>query len=174
MPSPGKIKFKLDNGETAFSLKIMDDGAKLVDAQEMELARITRSGADKLKIKDSADKVLAYIVGNTPRFKVEDAAQQKTLFKFQQQDDKDWKLEDGSENTLAKIKHRDYGMKIVDANEKDLAKVKSDGGKTSIRGSNDKTMLYTNDSINMEAVSPFALKELSQPIQAALSLALIK
>jgi hypothetical protein len=170
--STGKIKFKKPGGATAFSLKLKDDGLKLVDANEKELARITHSESDKYKFKDAADKTLGYVTGAAPKFKIKDAAQEKTLFIFQRQEGGDWKLEDGDENLICKIGKRDYGWKIEDDTEKELAKVKTDGGRTSIRDSSDQTLFYTNDAITPLAAVPFGLAQLSQPQQAAQSAAL--
>ena len=49
-PALGKIKFKIGDGQTAFSWKPQADGAKLVDADEKEISRYNRDET-KLKIK---------------------------------------------------------------------------------------------------------------------------
>ena len=169
-----KIKFKKPGGATAFSLKMMDNGLKLVDDSENEIARITISNSGKYKAKDSADEVLAYVTGNAPKFQIKNAAQDETLFNFQQQPDGDWKLESGDETLLCKIGKRDYGWKIEDANEKALGKVKADSGRTTVRDGDEKDLFYTNDSISSLAAVPFVLTQLSQAQAAALSAALSK
>ena len=58
-----KLKFKTDSGATAFSIKPQDDGGKLVDGKENELARFNLSG-DKMKIKDPSDVVILDPVQN--------------------------------------------------------------------------------------------------------------
>ena len=83
-----KVKVKNGDGETAFSIKWKDDGAKMVDGQEQELARYNVSPG-KMKVKDPDDQVLAYLVGlpSGGRVKVKDASQEKELFKLIRQDD---------------------------------------------------------------------------------------
>src|SRR4028118_880124 len=58
----GKIELKLEGGKTAFSLKPESDGAKLVDENDRELARLTVDSREKVKIKDAADRDIGYVV----------------------------------------------------------------------------------------------------------------
>lgn len=104
----GKLKYKTSDGDVAFSLKPEDDGAKLVDAEEREVARFNLSGA-KLKIKGPDDEVLGYVIASNGKFKIEDADQENVLWKLQRQSDGDWKLEDGKDHLICKIKARGNG-----------------------------------------------------------------
>ena len=168
-----KIKFKQDGGATAFSLKPQDDGAKLVDAEEKELARFVHSG-NKLKIKDADDNVLGYVTTSSGKYKIKNAAQDVELWRLQQYDDGDWKLEDGQENLVYKIKRRDYGFEIEDADEDSLFKIKLKDGKTSVRDAADKTLWYTKDPIVTSAVSCLGMKAIdSLPLQVGLMTMLI-
>ncbi len=173
-PTTEKIKFKKPGGTTAFSLKFKIDGLKLVDANEQEIARINFTDTGKYKAKDSADKVLAYVTGNSPKFQIKDATQKETLFTLQKQEDGDWKLEGSEEELLCKIGQRDYGWKIEDGTEKQLGKVKTEDGRISIRDQNDEELFYTNDPLSSMTAVPFALPQLSQAQAAALSAALSK
>ena len=165
----GKIKFKDGSGAVVFSIKPAENGAKLVDASEKELARLTVDG-EKIKIKDADDKTLGYITSPLPKFKVKDPEQTNTLYAFQFQDDGDAKLEDSDEATLVKLKHRDYGIKAVDGQEKDIFKVKAADGKTSIRGADDKTKLYTKDAISPMAAAALGLESLPLHLRVGLLL----
>lgn len=166
--NPDKVKFKNGSGETLYSLKPKDDGAKLVDAAEQEIARYTLTGA-KLKVKDPQDQVLGYIIGSGKRFKIEDAAQTKVLFEMQRQDDGDWKLEDGAEKLICKIKKRDYGFEIEDPAEKSLGKAKSKDGKISLRDPQENTLFYTKDGIRPLSVACLALEAIeSLPLRGGL------
>ena len=173
-PTTEKIKFKKPGGTTAFSLKFKIDGLKLVDGNEQEIARINFTENGKYKAKDSADKVLAYVTGNAPKFQIKDATQKETLFTLQKQEDGDWKLEGSEEKLICKIGKRDYGWKIEDGAEKQLGKVKTEDGRISIRDQNDEELFYTNDPLPSMTAVPFALPQLSQPQAAALSAALSK
>ena len=147
-----KIKVEDGLGKLAFSIKPEDDGAKLVDASEHEIARYNLKG-DKLKVKDSADRVLGYITGSHGKYHVKDPEQKTVLFELQRQADGDWKLEDGREKLIYKIKKREYGFEIEDAQEKGLGKVKTREGKVSLRDAADKTRYATHSS----AASPLLL-----------------
>jgi hypothetical protein len=172
--SAGKIKFKQPGGETAFSIKLKEDGLKLVNGREEELVRVTRDESGKHKFKDPSDKVLGYVTGGVPKYRIKDATQKQVLFEFRRQDDGDWKLKDGKEALLCKVLKRDYGWKIEDASENELAKVKTDGGRLSIRDAKGEVRLYTDDSMSSVAAVPFALPQLDQGQSAALLAALLK
>lgn len=154
-----KIKLKVDGGETAFSLKAKDDGGKLVDASEAELARFNLSPG-KLKVKAPDDEVIAFIVIADRQFKLEDASQTTTRWKLQRQADGDWKLEDGEQQLLYKIKHRNYGFEVESATEESVCKVKRKGDKTSLRDASEQTVLYTKDAIHPLALACFGLDQL--------------
>jgi hypothetical protein len=151
-----KIKVEDGAGKEVFSIKPEHDGAKLVDASGREIARYNLKG-DKLKVKDSADRVLGYVTGSGGKYHVKDPEQKTVLFELQRQADGDWKLEDGHEKRLYKIKKRDYGFEIEDADEKSLAKVKTKDGKVSLRDASDKTRYATHSS----AASPLLVTCLS-------------
>lgn len=168
-----KIKIKKANGDTAFSLKPQDDGAKLVDAQEQELARFNLKGS-KLKIKDPADKVLGYVIASGGNYKIEDAEQKVELWKLQRQSDGDWKLEDGKDQLIYKIKKRDYGFEIEDGAEASLFKVKLKDGKTSLRDASEETVLSTKDKLPTISMTCLGLDAIdSLPIKTGLMTMLI-
>lgn len=163
-----KLKFKGADGEVSFSVKPESDGAKLVDADEKEIARFTVD-QNKLKIKDAADVVLGYVVVVDGHFKIKNAEQTEELFKLQMQSDGDWKLEDGGGKLIYKIKKRDYGFEIEDDNDNSLSKAKLKSGKTSLRNTAEETVLYTKDKINTLAFACMGLEAVkSQPLQAGL------
>lgn len=151
-PAAGKIKFKDDSGATLYSLKPKEDGAKLVDPAEKELARFNAANG-KLKIKSPTDEVLGYVVGTSDRFKVTSPDQGRTLFKLQRQEDGDWKLEDGEDGLIYKIKKREYGFEIEDPKEQSLAKIKVKEGKTSLRDPQERTRVSTHDPIEPIALA---------------------
>lgn len=147
-----KIKFKVGEGEPAFSWKPEADGAKLLDASENEISRYSRDGA-KLKIKGTDDVVLAFVVGAAGEYKIKSADQQTELWKLQKQADGDWKLKDGNDSLVYMVKKRPYGFEIEDASEKSLAKIKLKDGKLSLRDPAEKTLYYTKDQAPAIAMS---------------------
>lgn len=170
----GKVKFKQTGGLNSFSLKFYEDGLKLSDESDNELARITRTSNGKYKIKDEENNVLGYVTGASPKFKLTDQSQQLTQFIFQKQKDGDWKLEtvDGGERILWKVGKREYGWKIESSANSKLSKIKDKDGRIAITDSDDKTLVYTNDEYSLLATVPFTFSQLTKAQQAALSAAL--
>lgn len=163
-----KIKFKHEDGSTAFSVKPEDDGAKLVDADEKEIARFNVSGA-KLKIKDPQDMVLGYVIFSDGKYKVENADQSQELWKLQPQSDGDWKFENGDGLLIYKLMKREYGFEIEDGKENSLSKIKLKSGKTSLRDSTEKTILSTKDQVPTLGFACLGLDATDSPaIKAAL------
>ena len=163
-----KIKFKAADGEVRMSLKPEADGAKLVDADERELARYTLSG-NKLKIKNAADETLGYIVAYPDRLKVKDAQQKNDLWQLRRQSDGDWKLEDAKGTVVCRVKKRDYGFEIETPDDISLQKVKLKDGKLSLRKS-EETYLYTKDKMSPTAAACLALEPVeSQPVRMGLA-----
>ena len=151
-----KIKFKDSAGETAFSIKPQNDGAKLVDGQERELGRFNLKGS-KLKIKDSSDKVLGYVTASTGKYKIKSADGKTDLWELKRKPDGDWKLEDGQGQLLYRVKKRDYGLEIEDAAGMSLFKVKLKSGKTSLRDAEEQTVYSTRGEVSVAAVSCLGL-----------------
>lgn len=148
---PDKLRFKDDVGKTLWSLKLKDDGAKLVDGNDQELARYTRS-EKRIKIKDSADKVLGYVTLEADSFRLEAADQRTELYTLRRQAEGGWKLEDPQRARVVTLKPRDYGVELEDARSTGLYKVKHKSGKTSLRNSADKTVYRTDETISPAAM----------------------
>ncbi len=164
-------KFKGENGADLFSLKLMPDGAKLVDASNKELARLNVDDRSKVKIKNAADKVLGYVVPERDYWKVKNANQSQELYVLRRQPDGDYKLERGSNQPLYRIKVRDYGFEIETPTKQSLYKVKVKGDKISLRNAQDKTVLYTKGNFLPIAVACFGFEDLSREQKAALAYA---
>ncbi|MBD0268523.1 MAG: hypothetical protein ICV77_09545 [Cyanobacteria bacterium Co-bin8] len=163
------LKFKQGSGAEAFSLKLKPDGAKLVNPGEAELARLTVDDAQKVKIKNAQDKPLGYVVKNGDHWKVENAEQSKTLYVLRRQADGDYKLEDGQDQPVYRIKVRDYGYEIETPDKQSLYKIKVKEGKTSLRNAADETVLSTKDAIAPIAFAAFGFEVLTPEQQAALA-----
>ena len=166
-----QIEFKQEGGDEIFTLKLRPDGAKLVDASEVEIARLTVDANQKIKIKDANDQTLGYIVSRDGYWKVENADQTQELYILRRQDDGDYKLEDGADQQIYRIKVRDYGYEIETPTKESLYKVKLRDGKISLRNAQDETVLYTRAAIAPIAVACFGFDVLSPEQQAALAFA---
>ncbi|MFI5378310.1 MAG: hypothetical protein ACHRHE_03305 [Tepidisphaerales bacterium] len=166
---PDKLKFK---GAEGFSLKLKDDGLKVVDDQDTELARIRVEESGKVKIKDAQDAVLGYVTGKDPQWHLKDAARSKTLFQLTRQPNGDMKLEDGAGTLLCSVKKGDAHAEVADAGGKGLFRVQAKNGKTSIRDDADKVVLTTDAAIEPQVAALFVLKDLTLAQRAAFWLAM--
>lgn len=166
-----EVKFKIDNGSEAFSLKPKENGAKFIDGNGKELARLSVDENQKVKIKDAADKVLGYVVTKGGYWKIENANQSKELYILRHQSDGDYKLEDGANKQIYRIKARDYGFEIEAPQKKSLYKVKVKEGKISLRNDLDKTLFSTKSQFIPIAVACFGFDGMSRAQQAALAYA---
>ena len=167
----GKIELKLEGGKAAFSLKPESDGAKLVDENDRELARLTVDSREKVKIKDSADRAIGYVVTEAESWKIKDASQNQELYVLQRQSDGDYKLKSGGNQEIYRIKKREYGFEIETPTKQSLYKIKSKDGKISLRNPSDKTVLYVKSGLTPIAIACFGLDVLTREQKAALAYA---
>jgi hypothetical protein len=164
-----KIEFKQANGAEVFAIKLKADGAKLVNANNQELGRFNLDEKQKLKIKDAGDRVLGFVVTESGYWKIENASQTQELYILRRQSDGDYKLEDGSDREIYRIKKRDYGFEIETPSKQSLYKVKVKDGKTSLRDASDKTVLYIKTELTPMAIACFGFDVLTQEQKAALA-----
>ncbi|MFE1746708.1 hypothetical protein [Coleofasciculus sp. H7-2] len=169
--STDKIKFKQEGGTEDFALKTEADGAKLVDGKDKELARFNVDNGGKVKIKNPTDKVLGYVVTKDGYWKIENADQTKELYILRRQNDGDYKLEDGANKEIYRIKARDYGFEIESPDKQSLYKVKVKNGKVSLINAAEKPVFYTKSQVNPIAIASFGFDVLSKEQKAALAYA---
>jgi hypothetical protein len=170
---PKRIEIKGDQGTVLFALKPMEDGAKLLDPSNGELVRLKMDDRFKLKIKEGGDRVTGYVVAEAGGtiWKLKDANQAKVLYTLHRQPDGDYKLEDGSDRLLYRIKKRGDGFEIENPTKQSLYKVKVKGDKTSLRDAKDKTKFSTKSMLAPITMACFGLDGLTQAQQAALAYA---
>jgi hypothetical protein len=166
-----QIKFKQENGSDRFSLKLKNDGAKLVGDKDREIARLKLDN-NKVKIKNSGEKTLGYIVTETGYWKVENPEQTKELYILRRQDDGDYKLETGDDREIYRIKKRDYGLEIETPEKKSLYKIKVKEGKTTLQDGSGKTVFSTKSQIIPMAIACFGFDVLTLEQQAGLAYAI--
>jgi len=160
-------KVKVTGRET-FAIKPMDDGAKLVDADDQELARYTIQDGLRVKVKGADDHLLGQVKGDAEKLHVE-GPDGGRIFALQRQEDGDYKLETAGGDLLYKIKARDYGWKVEDAGGTEVFKVKVKAGKTSLRDASDATLLSTKDALRPLAMACLGLEDLNQALRVALA-----
>jgi hypothetical protein len=166
-----QIKFKQENGSDRFSLKLKNDGAKLVGDKDQEIARFKLDN-NKVKIKNSAEKTLGYIVTETGYWKIENPEQTKELYILRRQDDGDYKLETSDDREIYRIKKRDYGLEIETPDKKSLYKIKVKEGKTTLQDGSGKTVFSTKSPIIPIAIACFGFDVLTLEQQAGLAYAI--
>ncbi|MDM9384399.1 hypothetical protein QUB80_27385 [Chlorogloeopsis sp. ULAP01] len=162
-----KIKFKTEGGSDLFALKQKEDSAKLVDANDKEIARIKIEENNQVKLKSVSDKTLGYIVSEKEHWKLANS-ENKELYTLQKINN-NYKLKDWSNREIYQIKKRDYGFDIEKANNKLMYKVKVKEGKTSLRDKDDKTIFSTKLELTPIAFACFGLDTLTREQQAALA-----
>ena len=166
-----KIKFKTEGGTDLFSLKQQADGAKLVDGNEKEFARIKTDESGKIKIKNASEKVLGYVVPEKGYWKLENPEQNKELYIFRSTNNTDYQLEDVAKKQVYQIKARNNGFEIETPDKKLVYQVKVKEGKTSLRDASDKTVLSTKSGFSPIAFACFGLDVLTREQQAGLAYA---
>ncbi|MDA0867263.1 MAG: hypothetical protein O2890_12775 [Cyanobacteria bacterium] len=142
-----------------------------MDGDDQEIARFTLDESGKVKIKDPSDAVLGYVITQEGYWKVENAEQTQELFILRAQDDGDYKLEDGSDAQIYRIKQRDYGYEVETPDKTSLYKVKLKDGKLSLRDANEVTVMSTQSPLVPIAMACFGFDVLTPEQQAALAYA---
>lgn len=163
----GKLKFKDADDRERFSLKPKEDGAKLVDGEDQELARYKWKGT-ALKVSGPDDAVLGHVVGSAGgALAVRDSEQRQILFTLARQGG-GWRLNDTKGALLYAVSSDDEGARIQDASGADVARVKVREGKVSVRDASGRTLLATKSLVNAEAAACLAFERLELPLRVAL------
>ncbi|WP_342377294.1 hypothetical protein NVS55_38420 [Myxococcus stipitatus] len=167
VPLPGKLKFKDADDRERFSLKPKDDGSKLVDGEDRELARLKWKGAT-LKVSSPEDVPLGYVLGSSGgAFIVRDGAQKQVLYTLARQG-AGWMLTGAKGEVLYTVSADDDGARIQDASGAEVARVKVREGKVSLKDPSGKTLLATKSLVNADAAACLAFEKLDLPFRVAL------
>ncbi|GHG78417.1 hypothetical protein GCM10012319_28910 [Comamonas sp. KCTC 72670] len=163
----GTVKFKEDGGRERFSLKPRDNGAKLVDADDREIARLKWKGA-ALKVSGPDDVALGYVVGSAGgALTVRDGEQQQVLYTLARQG-AGWRLNDMKGQLLYSMWPEEEGARIQDGTGADVGRVKLREGKVSLRDAEGRTQLSTRSLLDAEAVACLAFEAMDLPLRVAL------
>ncbi|MCP3102605.1 hypothetical protein LZ198_27395 [Myxococcus sp. K15C18031901] len=165
--SAGKLKFKDADDRERFSLKPKDDGAKLVDGDNRELARLKWKGVS-LKVSDPQDVPLAHVVGSAGgALTVRDGAQQQVLYTLARQGT-GWRLNDSRGALLYTVSPDEDGARVQEASGVEVARVKVREGKVSLKDAGGRTLLATKSDVRADAVACLAFEKLDLPLRVAL------
>lgn len=154
------------SGQPLYGIKWRDDGAELQNAQGQDTLRF-KLDKDRLKIRTTTEEVLGYVTGGIDNLKVKDAAK-AVLFELKRQDDGDYKVVDGADVLLYKLKSKQGAVKVVDAGESVLYKAKLREAKVVLRTEDDKDLLTAKHSQSTLAASVLGLTKLTELQRQAL------
>jgi len=166
-----KIKFKTEGGSDLFALKQQGYGAKLVDGKNQELAKIKTDKPGQLKIENSSDKVLGYVLTEKDFWKLKNPEQKQDLYILKKQSDGDYKLQDAAKKEIYLIKAQDNGLEIQTPDKKLVYQVKVKEGKTSLRDADNKTIFSTKSEFSSIAFACFGFDVITREQQAGLAYA---
>lgn len=166
-----KIKFKTEGGADLFALKQEVDGAKLVDGKNQELAKIKTDKPGQIKIENSSDKVLGYVVTGKDSWNLKKSDQKQDLYILKKQSNGNYKLQDAAKKEIYLIKTQDNGFEIETLDKKLVYQVKVKEGKTSLRDGANKTILSTKSELSSIAFACFGFDVITREQQAGLAYA---
>jgi hypothetical protein len=163
---PQNVHVEDASGQPLYGIKWRDDGAELQNAQGQDTLRF-KLNEDRLKIRTATDEVLGYVTGGADNLKIKDAAK-AVLFELKRQDDGDYKVVDGADVLLYKLKVKEGAVKVVNAAEVVLYKAKLRETKVVLRTEDDKDLLTAKHSQSTLAASVLGLDKLTELQRQAL------
>jgi hypothetical protein len=167
-----EIELDGPDGKKVWKLEPDQEKVELEDAYAQDLYKFRyRHGA--ITFEDSTGRQVEILPspGSTSDLHLRDRDTEKLLYSLQREPDGDYRLEDGDETVVYRLKQRDYGFKIVDPRDREL-KVRSRPGKISIR-ERGRTKLSTRDPISPLAASCFCFEALPIELRAGLALGVL-
>jgi hypothetical protein len=166
-----KIKFKNADGKEIYIIKPKDDGYKLVDGNQKLLARYKFKDT-RLKIKNADGKEIAMVSGDSTKLKIK--VDKRTAYFIKAQAKGAYKVKDGDENTLYKLKPKDYGFKIKNGAEKVIAKTKKKGEKIVFESAKGVRQYTTKAKISLLAASCVGFTKIPLEMRIGMMLQLAK
>jgi hypothetical protein len=166
-----KIKFRTEFGADLFALKQQANGAKLVDGNDEELAKMRENTPGKIKIKNPAEQVLGYVIREKGVWKLENQASSASLYTLKRENAAFYILEDAANQPIYYIKQQNNSWEVNTPNKNLVYQVRIRDGKTSLRNSSATTVFYTKSTISPIAFACFGLDVLTREQQAALAYA---
>lgn len=162
-------KLKIE-GRQAFSIKPKDDGAKLVDDGDKELARY-KTEKSGFRIKGPDDAAIAEIEVKGDEVRVVRGG--ATIYELKRYPDGDFKLKDASKAELFHVKKKDgAAFEVEDAKGARVAKVDVNAaGKTKVKDATGAEIWVAKDRVSATALACLAFDGVDLPIRVGLLLA---
>jgi hypothetical protein len=166
-----KIKFRTEFGADLFALKQQANGAKLVDGNDEELAKMRENTPGKIKIKNNAEQVLGYVIREKGLWRLENQVSSASLYTLKRENAASYMLVDATNKPIYHITKQNNSWEVNTANKNLVYQVRIRDGKTSLRNSSATTVFYTRGKISPVAFACFGLDVLTREQQAALAYA---
>lgn len=169
------VKLEGPSDAIRLTLEVGPSAAKVLGPKRKEVCRVAFSSKTKLKLKNPQGKVVGVVRADADggKLKLKNGDQTKTLFVLRRQTKDAYKLESGdTDKRLAKLKRRSYGWKIFDGKEQTLGKVKRKTGRTVLYDAQGKILYQTKGKVRPLALACLALPGLSRAQQVGLLLQL--
>jgi hypothetical protein len=166
-----KIKFRTEFGADLFALKQQANGAKLVDANNEEIAKMRENTPGKIKIKNPGEEVLGYVIREKGLWRLENQTSSASLYTLKRENAGSYILVDGANQLIYHIKQQNNSWEVNTPNKNLVYHVRIRDGKTSLRNSSATTVFYTRSTISPIAFACFGLDVLTREQQAALAYA---
>jgi hypothetical protein len=169
--SPQNIKFKYRQGTEAFTIKPRENGAKLEAADGKKLARFTKAGSGKFKIKNATDGISGYVTIEPGVWTLKNLEDNKVLYILRSQKDGTYKLETAANKEIYQVQVKESGWEIKTTENGLIYKIKDKDKKISLTNSKDEVLIYTKANILPIVVACFGFDILTKEQQAALAYA---
>jgi hypothetical protein len=160
------LKVRDAGGHEVYTVKWLEDGAKLVDPRDQELARM-KPREDRVKINGPDDAPIGTLSGDATKIKIE-GPDKAVLFVLRRQTDGDYKLEDAHDGLLAKLKIKGDAVRVEDAGGATLCKAKRKGGKLVLTDAAEAPTLTAEGTASLMGFAVLGLQRLTPPQRAAL------
>ena len=145
-----KIKFKNPDKTEVYIIKSKDYGFKLVDGTQKLIAKYKFKDT-RLKVKNADGQEMGVISGNESKLKIK--KNKRTIYVLKAQAKGAFKVKDENDNTIYKLKPKDYGLKIKNGEEKLVGKTKRKGDKIKLFSADGKLVISTKAAISLLAAS---------------------
>jgi hypothetical protein len=174
MPKQSKeLAVQTSSGDTKVSLKPMDNGAELVDANGQTLAVYTlntEGETRKVEIKNASGQVTGYVKIEGRRYTVEDSAQQP-LYSLRAGGEQRHRFVDASDENVYVLRVNDNNRYTIRNADSEVVHRVRGGGKQAVLQNAEKETVLQAQAMSPLALASFSFDELTQEQQGALAYA---
>ena len=166
-----KITFRKSSGSPAFSLQFKSGGGKLIDQAGKVITSLILEADGALRLTDSNNKTVGYVIQDGNTVQIEDAKQTKVLFSFVQEADGNALLLRSDGSTMYKLSAIEGGY-AVESDKTSQYQALTNKGTGQLQTPEGERIVTTDSEISPEALASFGFEKLSQAQRAGLAYAL--